>query len=589
MLESTAERVVLDLTLGRFSRDSLEINGRAYARITLDQGCSAVAAGDPDLPSIRRSIVVPNDARMAVRVLASQYYEIAGIDVAPSRGSIPRSANPAELPYTFGASYRTDAEYPGELVFLGTPYILRDQRGLVVTLNPFQYNPLARTLRVYTNLTIEVFRDGPAQINGLERRDRAQSLAFQKLYRHQFLNYDPPGRYPPLDETGDMLIICHDPWLPNVQPLVDHKNSLGINTTAVGVSAIGNNAAAIQNYIQSVYDSSDLAFVLLVGDVAQVPTLYSGGGPSDPSYAKLAGTDDYPDIMVGRFSAATVLDVNTQVQRTIEYELLPATQQDWFWRGSGIGADTPLLDSIRDELLAHGYTLVDQLYDPDATAAMIAAALNDGRGFVNYNGHGGSGGWYPSGFSITHIESLVNADMLPFIFNAASSCGDFELDECFAEAWLRAQTGGQPTGAIGAYMSAVYQYWSETQVAQHEFVDLYLSETHVCFGTLCFAASCRMMDEYGPTGVQLFDGWILFGDPSLRVVGSWLRLPGDCDDDGDVDCGDFSLFSDCMAGPDNPDPGCDPDDFAAADTDDDNDVDLADFGTFQTAFTGSSR
>ena len=64
-----------------------------------------------------------------------------------------------------------------------------------------------------------------------------------------------------------MLIICHDAWIANMQPFVDHKNAIGITTTIVGVSTIGNDSVAIKNYIQGVYDTSDLAFVLLVGDV----------------------------------------------------------------------------------------------------------------------------------------------------------------------------------------------------------------------------------------------------------------------------------------------------------------------------------
>ena len=118
--------------------------------------------------------------------------------------------------------------------------------------------------------------------------------------------------------------------------MANHKTARGINTTVVGVSTIGNNSTAIKNYIQGVYDSSDLAFVLLVGDGAQVDTPSASGGSSDPSYSKLAGGDDYPDIMVGRFSAESAAQVDTQVDRTIIYEnsarYRPGT---WFWRGTG--------------------------------------------------------------------------------------------------------------------------------------------------------------------------------------------------------------------------------------------------------------
>ena len=237
--------------------------------------------------------------------------------------------------------------------------------------------------------------------------------------------------------------------------------------------------------------------MLLVGDAEQVATPYAWGDPSDPSYAKLAGLDDYPDIMVGRFSAETAAQVDTQVQRTIEYESMPATQQEWFWRGAGIGSNTAHLDGIRDALLAHGYTLVDQLYDPGATPALIAAALNDGRGIVNYTGQGATTCWLPSGFGVSDVSALANDDMLPVIFNVASLCGSLAGTTCLAEAWLRAEHGEAATGAIGAYMSAVHQYGAEPWVAQQEFVSPYLSERHRGFGALCFAGSCRMIGRQG--------------------------------------------------------------------------------------------
>ena len=65
-------------------------------------------------------------------------------------------------------------------------------------------------------------------------------------------------------------------------------------------------------------------------------------------------------------------------------------------------------------------------------------------------------------------------------------------------------------------------------------------------------------------------------------------LPGDLDDDGDVDIDDFNTFADCLAGPDvfDPPPDCNPGDFINADLDGDGDVDLADFARFQEVFTG---
>ena len=68
--------------------------------------------------------------------------------------------------------------------------------------------------------------------------------------------------------------------------------------------------------------------------------------------------------------------------------------------------------------------------------------------------------------------------------------GYFNGITCFAEAWLRATNGGEPTGAVGIYASSVNQSWDPPMQMQDEFADLYTTEQYHCYGTLCFAGSC---------------------------------------------------------------------------------------------------
>jgi hypothetical protein len=533
VLENTPERIVLSYSFDDYIADTVLIDGRDYTLVSLGRESRILRTGAPDLPSVCRSVIIPDAAVMTAKVISGDFYEISDIDIAPSKGNLYRDINPDDVAYTFGDVYDRDADYPGELATLGEPYILRDYRGIVVRVNPFQYNPVTRRLRVYTALTVEIVNTVSESANDLRipGRQRELSLAFHQVYKHHFLNYDNGLRYEPLDEVGELLIICYDAWIPNVQPLVDHKNSIGIATNIVGVSSIGNNATAIDNYIQGVYDTSDLAFVLLVGDATQVATPYASGGAADPTYALVAGSDHYPDIFVGRFSAETSAQVDTQVERTIEYELMPATLQDWFWRGVGIGssqgagigddgeADYVHIGNIRTDLLNHGYTVVDQIYDPGASAAAVSNAVNAGRGIINYCGHGSTYAWSTTGFSVSHVNALVNDNMLPFIVSVACVNGQFAGYTCFAEAWLRATNNGEPTGAIGMYASSINQSWAPPMAAQDETVDLLCAESYFSYGALCFAGSCQMMDEYGYDGIEMFDTWHVFGDPSVRVVG----------------------------------------------------------------------
>ncbi|MBU0641390.1 MAG: hypothetical protein KKB50_21225, partial [Planctomycetes bacterium] len=532
VLENTPQRILLQYDLVDLQAQTVLIAGQEYTQFVLEGESPLKTAGAPELPNVCRSIIIPDDSAMNVNVLETEYYDLEGVAAVPSKGVLLRTVDPASVPYTFGEVYEQDAFYPGELAGLRAPYILRDHRGAVVDVNLVQANPVAQTVRVYTKVVLEVVAVGPGQVNVLERTalDSRLSLSFHQIYKHHFINYGSSLAYAPLDETGDMLIICHDAWLPNIQPLVDHKSGIGITTTAVGVSTIGNNSTAIKNYIQSVYNAGNLAFVLLVGDADQVDTMYASGGSSDPSYALLAGSDSYPDIMIGRFSAESAGDVDTQVLRTIEYEQMPATQEDWFKRGMGVASnqgpgddgeyDNEHIDNIRVDLLGYGYTLVDQIYDPYGTASQVTNGLNAGRGVINYCGHGSTTSWGSTGFSNTHVNALVNDNMLPFIVSVACVNGQFDGYTCFAEAWLRATHGSEPTGAIGMYASSINQSWDPPMCAQDETADLLVAEAYFSFGALCFGGSCQMMDEYGSAGVSMYNTWHVFGDPSVRVYGT---------------------------------------------------------------------
>ncbi len=534
VVEDASGKITIDYRVRDFARPSVTIDGKSYLKIGLDRESRMKhRIGAPELPTVNRSVELPADAEMELSVVSSTFDEITGVDIMPSKGILLRSVDPDQVAYEFGAEYQTNAFYPGELATLGKPYILRDRRGVVVKLAPFQYNPVTRTLRVYRRIELALRKVGPGKVNVLTTSRRRPSRAFSAIYDHHFLNNDAPkATAVPFIEEGDMLIIAHDEWLANVQALVEHKNSVGISTTAVGVSTIGNDATSIKNYIQSIYDNGGLAYVLLVGDVSQVATIMTSGwagGASDPSYSKLAGDDDYPDILIGRFSAESAADVDTQVARTIDYEANAATTMDWFKKGVGIGSsegpgddgelDYEHIDNIRTDLLDYAYTVVDQNYEPDDSNSALTTSLEEGRGIINYCGHGDIGEWVTSGFKNADVNALTNDNMLPFVVSVACNVGEFNSGTCFAESWLRASNGDAATGAIGFYGSSISQAWEPPMCAQDEITDLLLREEHFALGALLFAGSILMMDEYGSDGVTEFNAWHLFGDPSVRIFG----------------------------------------------------------------------
>ena len=459
-------------------------------------------------------------------VIEEEYTEYQ-FPVLPSKGLISRNVNPDDIPYTFGDVYQQDTYYPEKINKLGEPYILRDFRGITVLAQPFTYNPQAQTLRVYHRMVFAVTTVGMDDINVKVRKSYSYNKYFAELYGERFINFNQM-RYDSVDEHGRMIVIAHDDFLTAIQPFVDWKNQKGIRCDLYSVSCSeigGANKDSIKSFIQSEYDAdNDLTFVQLVGDAAQVPTFFYDDGGSDPQYALLEGNDSYPEIFIGRFSAENTSHVTTQVDRTIHYER-DIVGGEWFHKAFGIASnqgpgddgedDDEHMNNIRTDLLEYNYTLVDQIYDPNASASQVATAINNGRGFGNYCGHGSVTSWSTSGFNISNINALTNENMLPFIFDVACVNGDFTGSTCFAEAWLRASHNGNPTGAISIYASSINQDWSPPMAAQDEVTDLLTADQKNTFGGLCYNASCLMLDEYDSE--NMYKTWHIFGDASLQV------------------------------------------------------------------------
>jgi hypothetical protein len=540
-VQSSGDTTTLHYTLGAFSTTPVKINGNAYDQISLGKEAISLIAGAPELPSVSRSIIIP-DATMNIQILSSSYIDYPNIHVAPSKGNLPRTINPADVPYTFGPVYTQDTWYPASIAELQDAYYLRDYHGQVVTIHPFQYNPIEATLRYYNDITVQVSPSTPLRTHSPQQPLAKVDSDFFPIYEEHFLNFNT-GKYTPVPEQGNMLVITYDAFWSTMVPFVQWKNMKGIQTKMVNVSTIGN-ANAIKAYIANYYNTTGVTFVLLVGDASQVPTLifsYTYGlGASDPVYSYVVGSDHYADLFVGRFSAENVEQVQTQVNRSISYERYPQAGATWYKNGTGIGSEYGVGDdgeydyqhirNIRSLLLGFTYTYVDEFYGGsqggndspgEPTTTMISNALNAGRSIINYCGHGWSQGWGTSSFSNTEVNALTNDNMLPFIISVACNNGEFDDTTCFGEAWLRATHNGKPTGAIGAYMSSISQYWSPPMEAQDEFnnilVGIYANNIKTTFGGLCYNGAASMIDKYGSQGIEMADTWILFGDPSLQV------------------------------------------------------------------------
>jgi len=552
--DQNGDEIEIRLEIFDYLREEKIIDDESYFSIKIGDESQILKKGYPDLPNICRSFIIPNDKKMGVRIIDSNYITVENIDISPSKGNILRKNNPSDIPFEFADIYNEDTWYPKDIVDLREPYILREYRGQTVCFQPFQYNPVRKTLRIYTMIKIDLIPIGSAEINVLKNNfdDRYNSNSYNRIYNNHFFNFDDFS-YTPVSEEGNMLVICYDDFYEEMQSFVNWKNMKGIPTEIVNVSDAGGTSTGIKNYIVNYYNSYGLTFILLVGDIAQVPTINAGGSASDPSYGYISGSDSYPEVFVGRFSAQNLNQLDTIVNRSINYEKNPDVNSDWYHKGLGIGsneggpgtgkgddneADWQHMRNIRTDLMGFTYTIVDELYDgshggEDEDGSPnendVSVSVNDGRSIINYCGHGSAYGWSTTGFGNSDVEDLVNANMLPFIISVACNNGQFDdYSECFCEAWQRATYNGEPTGAIVITGSSMGMAWDPPMDAQDEMNDLlteqYTDNIMHTVGGIHVNGCMHMNDEYGSSGYSETDAWHIFGDPSLM---HWTDTPVD--------------------------------------------------------------
>ncbi|NLH51756.1 MAG: hypothetical protein GX459_02790, partial [Bacteroidales bacterium] len=230
--------------------------GRAFV-VDIENSSRILKAGAPDLAKLTASVIIPDDGLMSTRIVSSSYTDYENIEIAPSKGNFTRDIDPSSVPYAWGPEYQINRFWPETLSELREPYILRDFRGQTLVVYPFQYNPVTKTLRVYHDLTVEIYQVAANGANPLINTTGKRHITeeFHRVYARHFLNYSPTD-YTPVDDFGKLLVISHPDFMNAMQPYVSWKNSIGIPTEMVSTAITGNTTTAIQNYITNYFNTN---------------------------------------------------------------------------------------------------------------------------------------------------------------------------------------------------------------------------------------------------------------------------------------------------------------------------------------------
>lgn len=535
-----ADAYKLEFSLNEVSISEVTIDGQTFSLIDFEGSIVTMKEGFAELPYIHAAVILEADKNVDLQFSGDDFVEYQlDYPLLPSRGVIYRDQDPSAIPYAINPKSLTNNWYPGNLATNSEPYILRDVRGTNVYVYPFQYNAQKNVLRVYNTVYITLSDDTSTPVNPLEQNNSSIVYEMDAIYASIFVNYEDVRDDLTIGEMGDILVICTDRDESAMDPYIAWKREKGYQVTKEVVAA-GTN---VNSLVEDTYAANnDLLYVQLVGDWSDIKcNTLSSGSPMDPQIGCVVGTDEVPDISVGRFSAENPTHVTTQVNKVITFEKNPQMGADWYQIATGIGSnqgpgddgelDYEHLDVIfNDKLDPFTYETFNPIYDPTGSISDVNAAVNGGTSVINYCGHGSPTSWGSTGFSNSNVASLTNGDMTPWIVSVACNNGDFHTGTCFAEAWLRKDGGG----AVMFLGASISQPWNPPMRGQDYFADMYIggydysahpgqngintTEGRTTLGAIIFNGLVLMTTESGGSSDwETAKTWNLFGDPSMQA------------------------------------------------------------------------
>ncbi|HPB24628.1 MAG TPA: C25 family cysteine peptidase [Bacteroidales bacterium] len=445
-------------------------------------------AGKPQLPVYSNLIEIPYGAEIQINIISYNEQDIdlgsTGImqKIMPSQPSVSKSADPSEIPFYYDrVAYQTNAFTQAEMVTVERSGIMRGVQFANITVAPLRYNPVTNMLKVYNDLVFEVVFKHPDIALTEQMKAKYYSPYFETSL-NKMINHTAPATKDALSKYPiKYVIISLSSFESALKPFVYWKRQKGFNVIEKYYTSAPT-TSTVQTYIQGLYDAGTAndpapTFVLLVGDVAQIPT-YSdnsslGTHKTDLYYFTMDGSgDNIPDIYYGRFSATTTTHVTNQVNKTLQYEKYTMPKKTYM--------DTVVMVAGNDDSYdltygngqinygttnyfnaAHGI-YAHAVLGPNNTEAIaganMRAMLYKGVGYANYTAHCGSSGWSEPGFSTTQIASMYNTDKYGLMVGNCCQSNTFNDTECFGEALLRAYPN---KGAVGYIGGSNYSYWNE--------------------------------------------------------------------------------------------------------------------------------
>lgn len=344
VLESKSDLIKLGFAIDAFELKEIIVEEIQMTKINWGNSFLPGKEGFPELPSITKNIVIPNDAQINLEFISKSQDQINHLIIHPV------AKTPGELQKPFiakrGVCYLEDEFYPKSPIQISYTEI----RGLKIariSIIPFQYNPVKQELVINKNIDIELNISSKSNEYG---EDRYRSTYWDQILADVIFNFEalPPIDYyaskSPDEDGCELLIICPNNteftnWADTIKLF---RNEQGISTKIITTEQMGgNDTTSIKQFIRNAYESWNPvpSAILILGDhqiddsgiLSRVYNDHPEDGfyVGDNYYVDLTD-NELPDIVLGRIPARDHEELKIMIKKYINYELSPPLEHSYY-------------------------------------------------------------------------------------------------------------------------------------------------------------------------------------------------------------------------------------------------------------------
>ena len=480
--ENSYQKVNITFTFGTLKSTELKTNEGEFSRIFMEGCGGSNCIGEPELPVAVNMLEIPICGDYVLNVYGKDFViydaQTLGVNhpVYPAQPSLSKShEGPVEFMQN-KTTYQTNA-------FYGLPLAKFEQTGIMRNLNtgtlyvsPVQYNPVTQEIKIYKTIDVEIIFKKIELVKTQNVKELHKNPLF---YPSHIINPVQSSKKEFSSVPLKYLIVAHQMFRGELDEFIAWKQRKGflVEIAYTDEENVGVTTTSIAAFIKSHYDNATQenpapTFVLLVGDVEQIPTFImihpENSHPTDLYYFTWAG-GNFPCCYYGRFSAQNREQLIPQIEKTLQYEQFTMPNPNYLNNIVLIAGydktEAPVYGNAFVHYVTQNYATKNYgykeiyahyhpcNYDDDA----IRTEIDNGVGIANYTAHCDERGWFNPSFSKNDIKAMKNVNKYGLMIGNCCLSNKFDYGECFGEGQLRATE----KGAVGYIGASNNTYWVE--------------------------------------------------------------------------------------------------------------------------------